>query len=81
VAEEVSRDLRPWTVIVGITLTIALAAIAWPLALPMLGVAAAITLLAGLYLRHRLGGITGDTLGAVNVIVEVASLAIAQVLK
>lgn len=81
VAEEVSRDLRPWTVVAGIALTIALTAIAWPLALPMLGVAGAITLFAGFYLRHRLGGITGDTLGAVNVIVEVASLAIAQVLR
>ena len=81
VADEVSRDLRPLTVIAGIALTIALAAIAWPLALPMLGVAATITLLAGFYLRHRLGGITGDTLGAVNDIVEVASLAIAQVLR
>lgn len=81
VAEEVSRDLQPWTVVAGIALTIALAAIAWPLAVPMLGVAAAITLLAGFYLRHRLGGITGDALGAVNVIVEVASLAIAQVLR
>lgn len=42
-------------------------------ALPVLAVAAAATLLAGHYFRRRIGGITGDCLGAANQVVEVCT--------
>ena len=40
----------------------------------VLGIAAAMTLITGLYYRHRLHGITGDCLGATNVICEISAL-------
>lgn len=43
----------------------------------LVGAAVIVTLGAGLYLRRRLGGVTGDCLGAANVITEVAVLACA----
>jgi adenosylcobinamide-GDP ribazoletransferase len=43
-------------------------------ALLPLGLATAITLLAASYFRQRLGGMTGDCLGAANVVVEVGVL-------
>ncbi len=81
VAENTGHNLRPLTVVLGLLLTIAIAAALAPKsALPMAATATLLTVLSGLYLRRRLGGITGDTLGAVIVIVEVAMLAIAEVL-
>lgn len=39
------------------------------------GVAALLTALGGLYFRRRLGGVSGDTFGAVNKVVELATYA------
>lgn len=81
VAEETSRTLRPFTVIAAMATTAAIVAALRPaLALPFIAAAIAITAAFGFYLRNRLGGVTGDTLGAVTVIVETAALAIAEVL-
>ena len=42
-------------------------------AVPALAVAAIVVLVAGRYFQRRIGGITGDCLGAVNQIVELAT--------
>ena len=62
-------------VAIGTVLTVLIAAVAlhWAL-LPALAVALVATLAAGLFFRRRLGGITGDCLGAANQLVEVAVL-------
>ncbi len=41
-----------------------------------LGVAATLTLLGGAYFRRRFGGVSGDTFGAVNKVVELATYAV-----
>lgn len=58
-------------VAIGTVLTVLIAAVAlhWAL-LPALAVALVATLAAGLFFRRRLGGITGDCLGAANQLVE-----------
>jgi len=56
-----------------VTVLIAAALLRWA-ALPPLACAAAATLAAGLFFRRRLGGITGDCLGATNQLVELVVL-------
>jgi adenosylcobinamide-GDP ribazoletransferase len=56
-----------------LTVLMAVAVLHWAV-LPSLGVALAATLAAGLFFRRRLGGITGDCLGAVNQLVELGIL-------
>lgn len=81
VADDVGRDLGRGTVAIAVTTPIFLATVLSGLAaLPLALVATGTTIAAGLYLRRRLGGITGDCLGAVNVVVEVATLACAVAL-
>ncbi|MGB3827406.1 MAG: adenosylcobinamide-GDP ribazoletransferase, partial [Ornithinimicrobium sp.] len=50
------------------------AVLAWPVALVAAPIAVIVTALAGLWFRRAFGGITGDCLGAANVIVEVCVL-------
>lgn len=58
----------------GTVLTVLIAGTALGLlAIPALLVAALVTALAGRYFRRRIGGITGDCLGAANQIVELAT--------
>ncbi len=45
-------------------------------ALPIIGVSAVVTWLASRYFRRQVGGVTGDTLGAVNELLEVLVLAL-----
>jgi adenosylcobinamide-GDP ribazoletransferase len=56
----------------SLMLLILIITIGWHAFLP-LGVAVAATALAGLYFARRIGGITGDALGAANQIVEVCT--------
>jgi adenosylcobinamide-GDP ribazoletransferase len=49
--------------------------------LSLLGAAAALVWLGSLYFKRRLGGITGDVLGATNEVVEIAVLAGALLLR
>lgn len=64
-------------VAIGTVLTVLIAAAALHRALlPALAVALVATLAAGLFFRRRLGGITGDCLGATNQLVEAAVLLI-----
>lgn len=56
-----------------LTVLITAAVLHWA-ALPALAVALVATLAAGIFFRHRLGGITGDCLGAVNQLVELGIL-------
>jgi adenosylcobinamide-GDP ribazoletransferase len=42
-------------------------------AVPALAVAALVTAASGIYFRRRIGGITGDCLGAANQLVEIAT--------
>jgi adenosylcobinamide-GDP ribazoletransferase len=56
-----------------VTVLIAAALLRWA-ALPPLAFAAVATLAAGLFFRRRLGGITGDCLGATNQLVELGVL-------
>src|SRR5215203_501913 len=58
-----------------VTVLIAAALLRWA-ALPPLAFAASATLAAGLFFRRRLGGITGDCLGATNQLVELGVLLI-----
>jgi adenosylcobinamide-GDP ribazoletransferase len=76
----VARRIGPSSAFIG-TLTIAAAAVVFPVrsAVTALAVACAVPALAGLYYRHRLGGITGDCLGAATQLAEIA-LYIAAVL-
>ncbi len=64
--------LLAWVVAIGV-----LALFAGPTALAALAIGAAITWLYGLWCRRRLGGITGDMLGAGNELVETALLILA----
>ncbi len=74
-ADDAGHGLSPVTVIAGLLLAIAMAAVLAPRsALLMVAIAAVFTGAAGLYFRKRLGGIVGDALGAVIVIAEVLML-------
>jgi adenosylcobinamide-GDP ribazoletransferase len=77
-ADDVARSLRGGAVATGVLTALVIAAALSGTAAPALVAAAiVVTLAAALYLRHRLGGVTGDTLGAANVVVEAAVLAVA----
>jgi adenosylcobinamide-GDP ribazoletransferase len=64
------------------TLTVAATALIFPVraALVALGAACAVPALTGIYYRQRLGGITGDCLGATNQLTEIALYLAAVVL-
>ncbi|HEY6140469.1 MAG TPA: adenosylcobinamide-GDP ribazoletransferase [Thermoanaerobaculia bacterium] len=79
-ADNVARSLGRGTVAVGALMTIVIAAVLTGKAAPaLLAVTIVVTLAAAMYLRHRLGGVTGDTLGATSVVVETAVIAVALV--
>lgn len=68
-----AASVTPARLVVGTLLAVALsAAVLGTRALPALGAAMVVTLVAGRYFRRRLGGITGDCLGAANQLVEIA---------
>jgi len=78
VADDVARSLGGATIAIAMATALIMAVILGSFAAPLFVAAAAVVTIAlGLYLRHRLGGVTGDCLGAVNVIVEVTVLACA----
>jgi len=54
----------------SLTLALLLLVISWKMVLLVLWIVALISLLSGLYFKRRLGGITGDCLGAVNQLAE-----------
>lgn len=60
----------PAFLIGSLTFLLALMLLPWRMALAALVATAIVTALSGFYLKRRLGGITGDCLGAVNQIVE-----------
>ncbi|HZS45125.1 MAG TPA: adenosylcobinamide-GDP ribazoletransferase [Blastocatellia bacterium] len=72
-----------WTAASVATGTLILVLLLLPLSnfVTAFAVVVGVTLLSGLYYRHRLGGITGDCLGATNQIAEVAIYAVAVVLS
>jgi adenosylcobinamide-GDP ribazoletransferase len=72
------RALRRGTAVAGTLSGIAVAALLTGLwALPGAGLAAAAALVVGALARRKLGGISGDVLGAVQQVVEIAVLALA----
>ncbi len=77
-ADDVARSLGRGAIAIGVLTALVIAAALSGTAAPALvAVAIVITLAAAMYLRHRLGGVTGDTLGAANVVVETAVIAVA----
>ena len=77
-ADDVARALGRGTIAIGLLTPLVMAAVLTGSAAPaLIAVSVVVTLVAGLYLRRRLGGITGDALGAVNVSVEIAAVAAA----
>lgn len=82
IAEGLAKEVHRrggWGPLLGSTLLLLLAnALAWHFHLPRLGAAAGAaigtTLLWCVYLRHRLGGQSGDLLGATAMLVEAAAL-------
>jgi adenosylcobinamide-GDP ribazoletransferase len=77
-AGHVARTLGGATVSIALTLaTVITVALCGRAAVALVAAAVLVTVVSALYLRHRLGGVTGDCLGAVNVAVEVASVAAA----
>lgn len=69
-----AASVTPGRLAVGTSITIAILVVALGgRALPVLVVAALVTAAAGRYFRARIGGITGDCLGAANQVVEVAT--------
>jgi len=77
-AVDVARSVTRGTAAIGIATALVIAAVLTGVAAPALVATAALAIIgAAFYLRHRLGGTTGDTFGAVSVIVEVVTLAAA----
>ena len=74
-----------WPAIVATTFAVAVAfwatAPAWPFALAALALALAVALAGGRWLANRLGGLTGDTYGALCVVAETAVLYLAVALR
>lgn len=67
----VAKQIASTALIIGsVTFLVTLLLFAWPTALIALGVTLVVTFLSGLYYKRRLGGITGDCLGATNQITE-----------
>ena len=56
----------------SVSLLVLRSVVSWKVLVITVGVAILITFLSGLYFRRRLGGITGDCLGAVNQLTELA---------
>jgi len=78
VADDVGRALSSSTIAIAVATPVLLAAILCSIAAPLLvGAAALVTAIAGLHFRKRLGGITGDCIGATHLAVEVTVLACA----
>ena len=78
VGADLASSISRGTVAIGVVTALIIAAILCGTAAPALVATAALVIIAAaFYLRHRLGGTTGDALGAVSVIVEVATLAAA----
>ena len=65
----------------SITFLLTLLLFSWRVALISVAVTIAVTFLSGLYFKRRLGGITGDCLGAVNQMTELALYLTAHVLN
>ncbi|MEM1414308.1 MAG: adenosylcobinamide-GDP ribazoletransferase [Myxococcota bacterium] len=64
-------------VVLGSTIALMIAfAVGGNTGLAAMGIALALTFTAARFLRQQLGGITGDALGAVNVVVELATLTV-----
>jgi adenosylcobinamide-GDP ribazoletransferase len=69
------REARPLHLAVAFVLTLLLMiGMRAPLAVPMLGLSVALAIAFTAWFRRRLGGVTGDLLGASNELVEVAIL-------
>jgi adenosylcobinamide-GDP ribazoletransferase len=66
--------------IAAATVVVVVAALGGRFALPALG-SAVVVLLFGLWLRHRLGGLTGDVYGAAIELGEVTALILAGALR
>jgi adenosylcobinamide-GDP ribazoletransferase len=74
-AADVSRGLGPGAKAVAVCTPLVLAALLCSAAAPLLvGAAALVTVLGGLYFERRLGGVTGDCIGVAHVVVEVTVL-------
>ena len=68
-----ASSVTPARLVIGTALALGIAlAVVDVAALPVFGVAIFVTALGGQYFRRRLGGITGDCLGAANQMVELA---------
>ncbi|MEK6374000.1 MAG: adenosylcobinamide-GDP ribazoletransferase [Acidobacteriota bacterium] len=77
-AEDVARSLSGGTIAIAIATPLILGAILCSVAaLLFITAATIVTAVAGLHFRKRLGGVTGDCIGATNVAVEVTVLACA----
>jgi adenosylcobinamide-GDP ribazoletransferase len=78
----VARQITSTAFIIGTaTLLLTLLLLPWRAALIVLAVTTTITFFAGLYFKRRLGGITGDCLGATNQITELLLYLTAHVLS
>jgi adenosylcobinamide-GDP ribazoletransferase len=80
-AADASGSLRPRTALIACLCALVLAAILGGAGGgALLGASVAVAAVIGLWLRRRLGGVTGDALGLTCVAVEIAALALALVL-
>ncbi|MEO1570836.1 MAG: adenosylcobinamide-GDP ribazoletransferase [Bacteroidota bacterium] len=68
-----AASMTPRRLVVGslVTLAITVVALGW-VAIPVIGTVLGITLVGGWYVHARIGGMTGDVLGAVNQLAELA---------